>query len=183
MTPPKKTGSAALKKSQASGTVSTDVQHKVSAAAQEASLEICEEELTQILEQKILPQVMVQLRQEVRHEFHSGPIPSGKQLAEYEKVCPGAAQLILNEFQKNGEHMRSMQRDALVAQKSDNDRNRWSALILVLAALIAIVVLALFDQPWVAGLLATTTVGAVITGFLNQRAKDKASNEPKESDD
>lgn len=79
--------------------------------------------------------------------------------------------------------MRSMQRDALVAQKSDNDRNRWSALILVLAALIAIVVLALFDQPWVAGLLATTTVGAVITGFLNQRAKDKASNEPKESDD
>lgn len=172
MNHPKKTGAAIPKKAQPEDRKTTAAAplHKEHATAQDTTLEIREQELTQILEKKILAQV----RQVVRHESHSGPIPSGKQLAEYEEVCPGAAQLILDEFKKNGEHMRTMQRDALVAQKSDNDWNRAVAAGLVLCSIAAVVWLAHTNHDVLAGILATTTVGAVITGFLNSRAKQSS---------
>lgn len=105
----------------------------------------------------------------VAHEFHSGPMPAPKQLAQYDSVLPGTAQIIRDEFQANGAHVRRMEERALEAQKDDNDQNRKVAERLVWGALIASFVLALLGQKEVAGVIAVSTVGAVITGFLRQR--------------
>lgn len=131
------------------------------------------------------PDLVERIEQEVRiqtvalfkHERHSGPMPSPKQFEQYEKVLPGTALAIRNEFQANGEHVRKMEERALTAQKDDNDKNRASAERLVWGALIASVFLALMGHPWVAGTIAVSTVGAVITGFLN-RARETQPQAP-----
>jgi len=53
----------------------------------------------------------------VRQELHSGPMPSPKQLAEYEQVLPGLAAEIRNEFLANGNHVREIEKESLSAQK------------------------------------------------------------------
>lgn len=156
----------------------TTLQPQQETDANSPTLRTQDEELTQIFESKILPQLMVGVRQVVRHEFHAGPIPSGKQLAEYEQACPGSSKVIIDEFQKNGEHARALQMKALVAQKSDNDWNRAAAVFLVVCSLGAILWLAHTDHDVLAGILATTTVGAVITGFLNRRTKQPPKPTP-----
>lgn len=107
---------------------------------------------------------------EIRHERHSGPMPSPAQLAEYENVLPGTAKIIRDEFQANSAHVRVMESKAVEYTKQDNVDNRKVAERLVWAALGATVLLALTGHDWVAGTVAVSTVGAVVTGFLNKRS-------------
>lgn len=110
-------------------------------------------------------------------EIHSGPMPSPRQLSEYDNVLPGLAAEIRNEFLANGKHVREMERLALEAHKNDNMQNRKVAERLVWGALAASVLLALLGHDWVAGTIAVSTVGAVITGFLKQKiAASKENN-------
>lgn len=113
----------------------------------------------------------------VRHEMHSGPMPSPEQLAMYDAALPGTALIIRDEFQANGAHIRDMEKRALEAAKDDNDRNRWAALILVLFSLTSSVVLAITGHDWVAGIIAASTVTAVITGFLRSSGGRGKSND------
>ncbi len=106
---------------------------------------------------------------EIRHERHSGPMPAPTQLAEYENVLPGTAMIIRDEFQANGAHVRAMESKAVEYTRQDNVDNRRVAERLVWAALAATVFLALVGHDWVAGTVAVSTVGAVVTGFLNKR--------------
>lgn len=110
---------------------------------------------------------------EVLHERHSGPMPSPKQLAEYDKVLPGTAKIIREEFQANGGHVRTMEARAVEYHKHDNVENRKIAERLIWAALAATVLLALAGHDWVAGTIAVSTVGAVVTGFLNKRMETR----------
>lgn len=123
------------------------------------------------LEPEVLEAITAKVVQVVAHqEMHSGPLPSPRQLEAYERAFPGTRELILQEYKLNGEHVRDMERSALRYQKSDNNWNRICAFALVLLSLGATVALSLHGHDWVAGCLALTTVGAVITGFLNQRS-------------
>lgn len=120
---------------------------------------------------------------EIRHELHSGPMPSPMQLAEYEKVLPGTAKIIRDEFQANGTHVRTMESKAVEYTKHDNVDNRKIAERLVWAALGSTVVLALTGHDWVAGTIAVSTVGAVVTGFLNKRRDAKRADDSDEAED
>ncbi len=120
---------------------------------------------------------------EIRHERHSGPMPSPTQLAEYEKVLPGTATIIRDEFQANGAHVRTMESKAVEYTKQDNVDNRNVAERLVWAAMCSTVVLALTGHDWVAGTIAVSTVGAVVTGFLNKRRDPKRGDETDESEE
>lgn len=141
----------------------------------------------------IAPELLEQIKEEARvqaisvvaHESHSGPMPPPRQLAQYEEVLPGTAKIIRDEFQANGAHVRLVEMRAMELQKDDNDKNRTVAQQLVWGALVASVLLALADQQWVAGTIAVSTVGAVVTGFLNRRStsSDQASSPSDERDD
>lgn len=106
----------------------------------------------------------------VHQETHSGPMPSPKQLLEYESALPGLASEIRDEFLANGKHVRELEKAALEAHKGDNEQNQKVAERLVWGALLAAILLAILGHDWVAGTIAVSTVGAVITGFLKQRA-------------
>lgn len=113
----------------------------------------------------------------VQHESHSGPIPSPRYFAMYESILPGTAKVIRDEFEANGAHVRQMESRALEAHKDDNDKNRRAAEKLIWGALALVLVLALSGQANVAIAVAITTVGAVVTGFLNKHYKSKDRGE------
>src|SRR5687768_7416188 len=45
----------------------------------------------------------------LKHEMFAGPMPSAKQLKEYDVVLPGTALIIREEFQSNGRHIRLLE--------------------------------------------------------------------------
>lgn len=134
--------------------------------------------------QPIIPALRVLIKEEAQHaittvmqsESHSGPIPSPAQLAKYDVVRPGTADVIVNEYQANSAHVRNMEKQALSALKSDNDLNRRVAERLVWGSLASVIGLALSGHDAVATAVAITTVGAVIAGFLTGRKP--ATEEP-----
>ena len=127
------------------------------------------------------PDMEIESVVQVRHERYVGPLPHPQQLKDYEAVLPGTAQIILNEFQANGKHVREMEARALEAVKSDNDLNRISAACLVLVALGVVVFLAWIGRENVAIAVACTTVAAVIMGFLNQGQRQREKNQDADS--
>lgn len=140
-----------------------------------------ESELHRLIEEETRSQLVAYFE----HESHSGPMPSPRQLAMYDIALPGTAQVIRDEFQKNAEHVRASESKAIDYTKDDNDKNRRVAERLVWGSLASVVFLAGIGQSGVAIAVAATTVGAVITGFLQQRSrvgkeksKEVDSNEP-----
>lgn len=129
--------------------------------------------------------VKERLRREVavaiRNEVFSGPIPHPETLAAYERVYPGAAKIICDDFQTNSEHIRSLNKESFIAHKEEIEKNRAAAERLLWGMLIATVVLALTGHDWVAGILATTSIGTIVGGFLLKRkARSNTSNRPNE---
>ena len=61
----------------------------------------------------------------MQSEYHVGPIPSPKTLSEYEEIHPGFANRIIEQFEKQGEHRREIEKQ-LVAndEKRSKRRNR-----------------------------------------------------------
>lgn len=113
------------------------------------------------------PAIQKIVRHEVhRREMHSGPMPSASQLEKYEKVLPGTALVIRDEFQANGRHLRETQMMALKFQKDDNDQNRAAANRLVWGCLAGALICTLAGH-WQVGIafIASGAV-AVISGFL-----------------
>lgn len=109
----------------------------------------------------------------ISQESHSGPMPSPKILSEYEQVVPGLAAQIRDEFLANGAHIRKLEEKSVDAHIQNDNKNRQVARELVWGALGGSIFLAYFGHDWVAGLLAATTVGAVIAGFLRTKKNDK----------
>lgn len=115
-------------------------------------------------------------------EAHSGPLPSPTQLSRYDELLPGTAQVIIDEYQANGAHVREMEALALRSQKDDNDRNRRVAERLVWASLLCVTGLAVSGHDTVAMVLAATTVGAIVTGFFAGKPATK-NQRPADADD
>lgn len=126
--------------------------------------------------QRAVERVASNVSYAVIREAHAGPMPAPKQLAEYERVLPGLAAEIRDEFLANGSHVRAMEQEALHAVKSDSTQNRKVAERLVWGALIASTILALTGHDGVAATIAVSTVGAVITGFLRRKSAESGSD-------
>lgn len=111
----------------------------------------------------------------VKHERHSGPMPSPKSFGEYDSVLPGTALVIRNEFESNSQHVRRMEEKALQGQISSDSGNRQVAERLLWGAFGLIALLALTGHDYTAMAVAGTTVAAIITGFLSGRRPPKVS--------
>lgn len=140
------------------------------------------------------PEILDQLEQRiekvairvVQHEMHSGPMPSAKQFGEYDRVLPGTAKIIRDEFQSNSAHVREMERNGQAAAVTRDIDNRKTAERLVMFAFALILILALTGHENVAIAVAVTTVVAVISGFLRTgsaaRSKSNDAEEPETED-
>lgn len=58
----------------------------------------------------------------MQSEYHAGPIPSPKILRGYEEIHPGFANRIIEQFEKQGEHRREVEKQLVANDEKGNRR-------------------------------------------------------------
>ncbi|WP_235215070.1 MULTISPECIES: DUF2335 domain-containing protein [Burkholderia] len=138
-------------------------------------LEVIEPQIERIVEQKI----------ELRMERFNGPMPHPDHLARYDKLVPGCARMIMDEFQANSRHGRQLEIMGLSGMVNKDTRAQWMAFILVLVSFFLIWQLATHDHERVAIAVAISLVGSIVTAFLTTKRpadEKKKAVEVKDSD-
>lgn len=77
----------------------------------------------------------VAVAQQVSLEQFQGPLPHPDILQRYDEIVPGAAQMILQEFQSQSEHRRALEDMAVSSSCKREARGQWFALIIALAVI------------------------------------------------
>ena len=130
---------------------------------------------------------------------HAGPLPSPAVLREYEQICPGYAERLLAETERNGQHRRDLDRDELAAMRQvANDRathgrrGQLCATAVGLGAMTAATLLGVFGGAGgqvVAGIIGTGGLGSLAWAFIRYpsgaaaAAAEAAGDRPADDDD
>lgn len=105
-------------------------------------------------------------------EAFSGPLPAPEVLAKYDQVVPGAAKSLFDDFHKNSEHLRSVERVAVHGSVAKDSRAQWMAFILVGGMTLAGIVCAKFISVALGVAIVVTSMPVTIGAFL-RRPVDK----------
>lgn len=68
---------------------------------------------------------------------YSGPLPPATQLAEYDRVLPGAAERIVSMAEGYAAHQQALEMQAMQQERSDRQWARWIAAVVVFAVLLS----------------------------------------------
>ncbi|QOE08393.1 DUF2335 domain-containing protein [Pseudomonas asiatica] len=121
-------------------------------------------------------------------ERHSGPLPSPKQLKQYEECHPGLAERIVTMAEKEQAHrhktidsMEAFRKGALEHVSGRDRRGQYLGAVLVLAVLAFCFYLVDKGSPRVAGWVAAITLvglaGVFVTGRFKRTSEDKELDE------
>lgn len=135
------------------------------------NIEVIEPKLDRIVEQKV--QVAM------RMESYRGPMPSPEYMAQYDKIVPGCARMIVDEFQANSRHSRAMDLHGITGMIKRDARAQWMAFILVLVGFGLVWELASAGREKTAIAVATMLLGGIVTAFLAGHAPWAKKDEPK----
>lgn len=104
--------------------------------------------------------------------YRSGPLPSAKELAEYDAVAPGTAQIIVSKFAQQTDHRVDLESTVVKGNDRRSDRGQWMAYSIAMTAVVGGIVLIALGKPtggFVAIITAITGLVAVfITGKVFQ---------------
>lgn len=110
---------------------------------------------------------------------HTGPLPTAREFAGYEQICPGAARDILGMAMKEQDHRHAMDGRELKIISFLQALGVMAAIACVGGMIGAGVYLAIHDKTVAAGIaLGGTGIAAVVTAFMRQGNANKA-DEPK----
>lgn len=115
-------------------------------------------------------------------EYYSGPLPTPRQLDEYNRVSAGLGDRIVTEWQTEGSHRRIMERTALRGQLRAQSRGQVFALVIALAVIGGGLAL-LFTGRQAGGLVAILAPLATLAGvFIYNQRRPSVTNADLESD-
>lgn len=95
-----------------------------------------------------------------------GPLPPPELLADFDRVSPGSADKIIDQFVKQGEHRMAMEQKAL---GSDVERSRWGLVGGIIVSVVAFGVSVVFvyhGYPTQGALITGGTLGSLVGVFL-----------------
>jgi uncharacterized membrane protein len=112
-------------------------------------------------------------------EKFSGPIAHPRHLAEYEKVCPGAADRIIamaeaemaSRMEAARAHTQLLQQDQ-ADERDDRRRGMQFGLATIGGLIFGALFCVVWGQPWVAGAFLGTGLFAAAVAFIKGREKD-----------
>lgn len=141
------------------------------------------EEIIKLLEkddlsESDLKKIAVIVSQETRTTTISGPIPDPITFGLYEKIIPGSAKDILDEFKEQSKHRRSIENIVVTSREKQSSKGQIMAFILGLFSLIGTVYLATIGERLIASILGSTLLsltGSYFYGVFktNQSLKEK----------
>ncbi len=115
----------------------------------------------------------------VKTEQHfQGPIPPPDLIAQYERVAPGFAERILTMAEREATaRQENERRNTEIADRDirearvETRRGQWMSFAITIAAFLTAAYCAAISQPWVAGVVAGTTLVSVVSTFLRRTSK------------
>lgn len=99
--------------------------------------------------------------------IYVGPHPPASELKELQKVFPDAPRLIFEQFSREPEHRRALERMALEAGLKRANRAQIYAFAFAMSFVLLAFFAVLMNQPWVAGVLGVGTLASVVGAFLS----------------
>jgi hypothetical protein len=99
-------------------------------------------------------------------------IPSSM-LRDLESMCPGATRLLLDNYVAEAENRRAMDRQRHETRATIARESHWQAVGLSVAFLVVVVILAWIGQPWVAGVLGSLDLVAIIALLIGAPTKPR----------
>ena len=101
-----------------------------------------------------------------------GPIPPPEIIAQYEKIVPGSAAMIMARAEKQADHRMGLEANVIPAQQTQSERGQHYGLVVALAGIIASTVMVLAGHDVAGGFVGGTTllgmVGVFVTGKVIQ---------------
>ena len=101
--------------------------------------------------------------------IHMGPLPPPETLQGYERVVPGSADRIIAMAEQDAANVRLTARRKQVFEFAERLAARIMAVFFSIGALIISYYLAMSGHDWVAGTIATTTIGGVVAAIITGR--------------
>lgn len=107
-------------------------------------------------------------------KFHSGPLPDAETLERYAEVIPNVGERMMALVEREAAHRHECESKLVTCQTTLAKRGQWIGSLLTVLLTGVGTYLALQGHDWLAGVVFTTTIGAVVTIFVLQRiAGDK----------
>lgn len=117
----------------------------------------------------------------MRQEYHRGPLPSPRQMKQYNDVLPGAAERIFQLTEREQAHRHNSETKALDGAISRDKRGQCMAYTLSLLILGIAAYFAYQGDKWFAGVLITGNLVALATVFSIGKRAGKEKEQPTDS--
>jgi uncharacterized membrane protein len=115
---------------------------------------------------RLLRQEMRVVRQEIRSEFHVGPLPHEKTLEGYDRIVPGSANMIFTEFEQQGRHRRDLEFYTITWGNYRSFAGLACGLIVTLSFLIVSYLLIKGGHGWEGTVLGTLDLVGLVAVFV-----------------
>ena len=130
------------------------------------------------------------MRQQIIAQSIEGPLPPPQMLAEYDRVHPGLAQIIVESFQKETEHRHGLEKQAMaieqhVAENFVKERRRGQHYGLIIALLLVVgsVTLGWHGQGWAAAVMGGVGFASIVGAFVvGRRPPEEPNQQQKQAD-
>lgn len=109
----------------------------------------------------------------------AGPIPAPEILREYDDVYPGAAKIILDDFQKNSEHIRNKEKKQILGEIERDKRGQWMAFIVLMGILLTVLVSLYLGNVTFAGASGLVFLGISACSFIRRPGNQKKDTKGK----
>lgn len=111
---------------------------------------------------------------QVKQTKFEGPLPAPQILKDYDGVYPGAAKIIIKEFQENSRHIRDTSRRDLEAQVEREKRGQYMAFFILIGILAVVCISLLMGNITFAGASGLAFIGLAVKGFIDSgKLKEK----------
>ena len=112
-----------------------------------------------------------------RAGFYQGPVPPPNIMEAYGRIDASFPERIMQEFEKNSEHIRGMEKSALEFTVLRDKRGQYFGFVLALGLLAVVLVSLFLGNITFAGVAALGFFGLMIPAFLPKKLEKKDDNQ------
>lgn len=122
--------------------------------------------MAEIMEDKEIPSDAKRRMALLLQTSVSGPIPSSREVAGYEKTLPGSANRIITMAENQSNHRQEIEKMIVSKSLKNESESRWMAFLTVIILMVIGTWLAVLGKTTIAGIVFGTTIIGVSTVFI-----------------
>ena len=113
-------------------------------------------------------------------QFHRGPLPSPKDLDEYDKIVPGAAERIISMAEEQAKHRQGLEKVVIESDIKDSKTGLYFGFIIGLVAIISGTICIVYGHSIAGGVLGGSAVPGLAAVFVYGSRQRRREREAKQ---